>query len=83
MLNQAVLAGQVKEIDKTKGVISINIQGEEIPINIEEKLMKSIEKWIEVGTTVAVKASVHFKRKSLKLIGERVAFLGSNNAEEN
>jgi single-stranded DNA-binding protein len=85
MLNQVILVGRVKRIDKLAGIISIDIKRSNekdsylIPVTINEGLIDSVSKYLIEGSTIGVKASLNMDNNILRIIGEKVTFINSEN----
>ena len=85
MLNQVILVGSMNKLDKFAGIISIDIRrpnGKEtdlIPVTLNEGLIDSVMEYLSEGLTIGVKVSLNIDNKILRIIGEKVTFLNTNN----
>ena len=85
MLNQVILVGRVNKLDKFAGIVSIDIKlpnGNDtdlIPITLNEGLIDSVMEYLSEGSTIGVKASLNIENNILRIIGEKVTFINTNN----
>ena len=85
MLNQVILVGRVNKLDKFAGIVSIDIKrpnGKDtdlIPVTLNEGLIDSVMEYLSEGSTVGVKASLNIDNNILRIIGEKVTFINTNN----
>lgn len=85
MLNQVILVGRVKRIDKLAGIVSIDIKRPNekdtdlIPVTLKDGLIDSVPKYLTEGSTIGVKATLNIDNNILRIIGEKVTFINSKN----
>ena len=81
MLNQVILVGRVKKLDKLAGIVSIDIKrpnekdSDLIPVNLSEGIMENVMEYLSENSTIGVKASVHIDDNILTTVGEKVTFI--------
>lgn len=85
MLNQVILVGRVKKLDKLAGIVTINIKrpNEEdsdlIPVSLTDGLMESVQEYLKEGVTLGVKASLNIDNNILRIVGDKVTFINPKN----
>lgn len=85
MLNQVILVGRVKKIDKLAGIITVNVERKDekvtdlIPITLSEGLIETTVEYLREGSTIGVKASINIDDNFLRIIGEKVTFINTKN----
>lgn len=85
MLNQVILVGRVNKLDKLVGIVSIDIKrpnekdSDLIPVNLTDGLMESVIGYLTEGSTIGVKASLNIDNNILRIVGDKVTFINTNN----
>jgi hypothetical protein len=75
----------VNKLDKFAGIVSIDIKrpnGNDtdlIPITLNVGLIDSVMEYLSEGSTIGVKASLNIENNILRIIGEKVTFINTNN----
>ncbi|AUD64112.1 MAG TPA: hypothetical protein PLJ98_08575 [Acholeplasmataceae bacterium] len=83
MLNQVILVGRVKKLDKLAGIVSIDIKrpnekdSDLIPVNLSEGIMDNVMEYLSENSTIGVKASLHIDDNILRIVGEKVTFINA------
>ena len=83
MLNQVILVGRVKKLDKLEGIVSIDIKrpndkdSDLIPVKLNEGLIDSVLEYLSEGSTIGVKASLNIDEGILRIIGEKLTFINA------
>jgi hypothetical protein len=83
MLNQVIIVGRVKKLDKLAGIVSIDIKrpnekdSDIIPVTLTDGLMDSVLGYLTEGSTIGVKASLHIDDNILRIVGEKVTFINA------
>lgn len=85
MLNQVILVGRVKKLDKLAGIVTVEIKrpnekdSDAIPVSLTEGLMNSVLEYLKEGATIGVKASLNIDNNILRIIGDKVTFINTKN----
>jgi len=85
MLNQVILVGRVNKLDKLAGIVSIDIKrpnemnSDLIPVTLTDGLMESVLGYLTEGSTIGVKASLNIDNNILRIVGDKVTFINTNN----
>lgn len=83
MLNQVVLVGRVKKLDKLAGIVSVDIKRQNekdsdlIPVTLNEGIMENVIEYLSEGSTIGVKASLQIDNNALRIVGEKVTFINN------
>jgi len=83
MLNQVVLVGRVKNVDKLAGIVSISIKRSKgmdsdlVPVSLNEELMTSVLNYLTEDATIGVKASLIIDNLILKIKAEKLSFINT------
>ena len=83
MLNQVILVGRVKKIDKLAGIVSIDIkrpnekESDRIPVTLNDGLIDSVLEYLTEGSTIGVKASLNIDEGILRITGEKLTFINT------
>jgi hypothetical protein len=83
MLNQVVLVGRVKNVDKLAGIVSISIKRSKgmdsdlVPVSLNEELMTSVLSHLTKDATIGVKASLIIDNHILKIKAEKLSFINT------
>jgi hypothetical protein len=83
MLNQVVLVGRVKNVDKLAGIVSISIKRSKgmdsdlVPVSLNEELMTSVLSYLTEDATIGVKASIIIDNLILKIKAEKLSFINT------
>lgn len=83
MLNQVILVGRVKKLDKLARIVSIDIKrpndkdSDLIPVKLNEGLIDSVLEYLSEGSTIGVKASLNIDEGILRIIGEKLTFINA------
>lgn len=85
MLNQVILVGRVKKIDKEVGFVTIDVKRKDetsdlIPVTLSEGLTETVTSYLKEDSTIGVKASIKIEDNFIRIIGEKVTFI---NTKEN
>ena len=86
VLNQVILVGRVKKIDKQAGIVTINVTRKDegsadlIPITLSEGLTETVNEYLNEDSTIGVKASIQVDNNFMLIIGEKITFI---NTKEN
>lgn len=85
MLNQVILVGRVNKLDKLAGIVFIDIKrpnekdSDLIPVNLTNGLMANVLEYLKEGATIGVKASLNIDNNILRIVGDKVTFINTNN----
>jgi len=85
MLNQVILVGRVNKLDKFAGIVSIDIKrpndkdSDLIPVTLNEGLIDGVLDYLTEGSTIGVKATLNIDNNILRILGEKVTFISSQN----
>jgi len=79
MLNDVTLAGQVRQIDRAAGIITLDIKRAKeekydlIPLSVKDDIMDLLDE-IEVGMTIGVRAKIEIDDNIMRIKVEKVHY---------
>jgi hypothetical protein len=84
MLNQVILVGRVKKIDKEVGIVTIDVKRKDetsdlIPVTLSEGLTETVTNYLKIESTIGVKASINIDANFMRIVGEKVTFINTKN----